>query len=127
MSVAVGEGGDAPVIDVEEFVEARQLVAHYRALFQFESRRLDGPQAQFPFDAGFRRGDERRFAPHGEQRGVVGRADDAVAVAAHGDRCAVQTGLLAGQSRAEVGASGNGMSYCSVAASGMRLRRSYPR
>ena len=110
----MGEGGDAPVIDVEEFVEAGQFAAHYRTLFQFESRRLDGPQAQFPFDAGFRRGDERRFAPHGEQRGVVGRADDAVAVAA-------------AASRAEVGASGNGMSYCNVTASGMRLRRSYPR
>ena len=116
LPVAACEGGDAPVVGEEEFVDPRQLPASERLLAQLQPRGPYGPHGQFPFDALRAGGRQHRVSRDGEQRGVVGFAEDSLPVATHGDIGSRVLRHTAGQLRRRFAGRGRGLGERQVVA-----------
>lgn len=116
LPVAACEGGDAPVVGEEEFVDPRQLPASEGLLAQLQPRGPYGPHGQFPFDALRAGGRQHRVSRDGEQRGVVGFAEDSLPVATHGDIGSRALRHTAGQLRRRFAGRGRGLGERQVVA-----------
>lgn len=84
LPVAACEGGDAPVVGEEEFVDPRQLPASEGLLAQLQPRGPYGPHGQFPFDA-LRAGGRSTVCPATANSGASSASqEDSLPVATHG-------------------------------------------
>ena len=97
------------MVGEEELVDPPQVPASERLLAQLQPRGLHGPHGQFAFDASRSGRGQHRVSRDGEQRSVVGIAEDSVPVAAHGCFGSRLPGHPAGQLRRRLAGRGRGL------------------